>query len=143
MWPCDGSLGWNLTSLLESTGTTAEGYEDTVPESFSFKEPVPESLWDNSQPNDNRLIVVKLWTIWTGRNLFWIENKVESLGNILQSILNYVEELEGLLDEREINIPDLEAWIYSSGLHGDRGALFQSSNMSGMGVIWIGTLKDF
>ena len=62
-----------------------------------------------------------------GRNLFWIENKVESLGNILQSILNYVEELEGLLDEREINIPDLEAWIYSSGLHSDRGALFQSS----------------
>lgn len=54
------------------------------------------SLSNNPHPNDIRLIAVSLSKIWTAQTVFWIENKNDSLGIIMQSILNYVEELIGL-----------------------------------------------
>ena len=62
------------------------------------------SLSNNPHPNDIRLIAVSLSKIWTAQTVFWIENKNDSLGIIMQSILNYVEELIGL-EESIFDVP--------------------------------------
>lgn len=54
------------------------------------------SLSNNPHPNDIRLIAVSLLKLWTAQNAFWIQNKNDSLGIIMQSILNYFEELNRL-----------------------------------------------
>lgn len=62
------------------------------------------SLSNNPHPNDIRLIAVSFLKFWTAQNVYWTENKNDSLGIIMKSILNCVEELNGL-EEGIFDVP--------------------------------------
>lgn len=62
------------------------------------------SLSNNPHPNDIRLIAVSFLKLWTAQNVYWTENKNDSLGIIMKSILNCVEELNGL-EEGIFDVP--------------------------------------